>query len=76
MIYRVLLPGELQPLCHQLYHLSMHASPVSDPMVIGIPNQGMISFRRSQATSGAFSAQGGKASTQPENVHTKTSRHL
>ena len=56
--------------------LAMNAGPLSDSMVIGIPNQGMISFRRSQATSGAFSAQVGKASTHPENTHTKPNRYL
>lgn len=53
-----------------------NAGPLSNPVVIGITNQGMISFRRNQATSCAFSVRVGKASIQPENVHTKTNRYL
>ena len=47
---------------------------VSGPMLVGNPNLGTISLSRHQATFDALSVQVGKASTNPENVHIKTSR--
>ena len=53
---------------------AMKAGPLSDPMLVGNPNLGTISLSRHQATFDALSAQVGKASTHPENIHTMTSR--
>ena len=55
---------------------AMNTGPLPDPTVTGIPNRGIISFRRSWTTSHAFSGRVEKASTQPKKVHTKTNRYL
>ena len=44
-------------------------------MLVGNPDLGAISLSRHQATSEALSVQVEKASTNPENVHTMTSRY-
>ena len=50
------------------------ARPLSDRMLVGNPNLGIISLSRHQATFDALSVRVGKASTHPENVHTMTRR--
>jgi hypothetical protein len=52
------------------------AGPLADPIDIGIPNQGMISFNRHLATSWAFSVHVEKVSTNPEKVQTNTNIYL
>ena len=53
---------------------AMKAGPLSDPVLVGNPNPGTISLSRHQATFDALSVWVGQASTQPENIHTMTSR--
>ena len=53
---------------------ALKARPLSDPMLVGNPNLGIISLSRHQATFDVLSVRVGKASTHPENVHAMTSR--
>ena len=52
--------------------LATKVVPLSDPILVGNPNLGIISQSRQRATSFAFLVQVGKASTHPEKVHTMT----
>jgi hypothetical protein len=73
-------PQEIQvfpkPLAISCTTSATKTGPLSDPIDTGIPNRGMISFNRHQATSRAFSVHVGKASTHPEEVQTNTNRYL
>ena len=60
----------LNPFAINCTILATNTGMLYNPMVIGISNQGMVSFRRNQATSCAFPMWVGNASTQPEKVHT------
>lgn len=54
----------------------MNSGPLSDWIEVGIPNLGIISDRRSEATVDACLLEVGNASTHPEKVSTKTKRYL
>jgi hypothetical protein len=65
-----------KPLAIDCITSATKAGPLSDPVDTGIPKQRKIFFSRHLATSLAFSACVGKASTHPEKVQTNTNRHL
>jgi hypothetical protein len=67
------LPGDSKPLAFSCTTSATKAGPLPDPIDTGIPNQGMISFSRCQATS-PFSVHIGKASTHPEKVQINANR--
>jgi hypothetical protein len=75
VILGVQIPGQPDCLRYAFDHLADKAGPLSDPMLLGILNRGIISLASTLDTSVAFSMLVGYASTQSVKVQTTSRRY-